>query len=181
MTVDEFRKSFFKWDGFCWGMMPRNYMSVPGSVFIYGFFDRATGECRYIGKTTRPVDRLSWYYQHVCRGGDTYILRWLRKRMEENRLPILEILEVASSSTWRAQEKWWIDTLINEGHRLTNLNEGGGSIHVLSGESRKKLSESIKGKPWKKDRRGSGEKRYVSPETRERLSAALKGKPRPKV
>ena len=76
---------------------------------IYGLFDpRNPIElefCRYIGKTTKPGQRLRQHISDARSGGDRYIRRWIRTVLQENLRPVLEVLEEVSDDEWQQKEK----------------------------------------------------------------------------
>jgi hypothetical protein len=129
-------------------------------TFIYTLTDTRTNEVRYIGKTTKPESR---YRGHCTGRGETYCARWVRTLLVEGFLPIFRIVEAVPSDGAMAEFEW-IFLGRAEGWPLTNLTDGGEGVSgfKFSDESRKKLSESQRG-------------RITSEETKQKLSEAFKG------
>ena len=136
-----------------------------GNVFIYGLYDPRNGEIRYVGKTIRGLSRPRASHGNYC-------LNW-EKQLEslglKKEIRILEEWDgVSDRTSWlNERERFWIAHHRTAGAKLTNLTNGGeGACDDIPFETRKKMSESMKGKNVGKIR---------SEETRKKLSEAHKG------
>lgn len=115
-------------------------------IYIYALIDPRTNEVRYVGKSNNPKKR---YVRHIsCKDNGKYKNRWIKQLIKINLLPILNIIEECDESKWSEREQCWIKYYRELGCRLTNLTDGGeGSIgYIPTEETRKKLSDSLKGK-----------------------------------
>ena len=100
--------------------------------FIYGLVDPDDiGHIRYVGMAPRHANRP---YEHAAAARKertlvTYQIKWVRKLQAEGRDYLVTILEEVPCGTTRValgeRETHWILTLREQGHRLTNLNDGG--------------------------------------------------------
>lgn len=126
-------------------------------VYIYALADRE-GIIRYVGKSINPENR---YRAHINDKSKSYKSSWLKSIDYK---PEMFILDEVNEEDWEFWEIFWINLIKSFGHKLTNLTNGGHSIHFnmynrdiqekrkrslkgrsLSEEHRKKLSESRKG------------------------------------
>lgn len=65
---------------------------------------------------------------------------------------MLHLLEKCSDDQWAEREKYWIAEYRRSGHPICNLHPGGNSrspgfTQFFSDETRKKISETLKGRP----------------------------------
>jgi group I intron endonuclease len=148
-------------------------------VFIYILIDPESNQIRYVGKTTDIKRR---FRRHINERflHDSYKDRWLRKIVDSNSLPEIEIIDKVDSLNWAYWEKFYISYFKSIGCLLTNGTIGGdeppstkGRKHTI--ESKLKMSNSKKGKsiPWL----NNGEER--SEEHRKNLSKSCKGRKSP--
>lgn len=147
-------------------------MNIP--VFIYGLVDPKTNELRYVGKSVNPLVRLR---KHISERNvhDTYKDRWLRKLYDLNIKPELIIIDEVKHNQWQFWERFYINYFKSIGCSLTNTTIGGDEPPSTKGrkhtdETRKKMSESKKGKPipWLNKKR--------TKEHQNNLTKALKGR-----
>lgn len=136
---------------------------------IYTLSDpRAPEAIRYVGKTCRKPEYRLKGHLHYARGpANTKLTCWIRSLLKDNVLPAIGIIDVGSpEEDWAEAERKWIAHYRTLGHRLVNGTDGGegGLGHIVSAETRDKISMSNKG-------------RFPSAETRLKQSEAKKGKP----
>lgn len=121
------------------------------TVYIYGLWDPRDISLRYIGKTIRPKARLHRHLVDYDRGKITHCSTWVKGLLNDGLEPLMEILEECTEETWREAERGWIADGRNIGLRLTNMVDGGlgGAVRgrKLSIDQRKKMSESLMGRP----------------------------------
>ena len=124
-------------------------------TFIYILKNPDTQEIRYVGKTINVKRR---YYQHtnlkIQQKAKTHVSNWLLSLLENNKKPIIEIVEEIDIN-WEEREIYWISFYKQQGYKLCNIAEGGKGClgYIPSEEHRKKQSISMKGKNnWMKGR-----------------------------
>lgn len=140
--------------------------ALDTKCFIYGARDNDSLEYRYIGLSSTGLTRLKRHVHILSKPTHpeyaSYKYNWMRSCGNLT----FDIIEYAEDRTLlNSMERQWIKAYKDAGHHLTNLTDGGEGMfgHKFSDETKKKMSESAKG-------------RIVSEETRARLSAAHKGK-----
>lgn len=149
------------------------------TVFIYVLIDPKSNQIRYVGKTTNIKRRLR---RHIGERflHDSHKDRWIRKIVDSNVLPEIEIIDEVDKSNWGYWEKFYISYFKSIGCLLTNGTIGGdeppstkGRKHTV--ESRLKMSNTKKGKPipWL----NNGSER--TEEHRQNLSKSCKGRQSP--
>lgn len=122
-------------------------------VQIYYLCDPRDDIPRYVGKAEVSLaDRLSCHISESKQPARQHWhkSRWFRKLEREGIKPEIRLIElVPPEATWQDRERYWIKTYREMGYPLTNLTDGGeGTINrVYSEETRRKISESRKGKP----------------------------------
>jgi hypothetical protein len=123
-------------------------LSANDTVYIYGLYDQREPEhIRYVGKTNRLKRRMVEHVHHSI-NNKTYKDKWIKKLIADGQNPMMIILEQTNYLNWSGKEKEWIKTLKIDGHRLTNLTDGGeGNNYVRSEELKKKLSDFRKKNP----------------------------------
>lgn len=112
-------------------------------VFIYGLFDpRNPSELRYIGKTNRSLSTRLIEHISQSKSSRGYSTNWVKSLLSVNILPEIKLLEESNENDWEEREKFHIAFYKNNGHRLTNSEEGGLSHKVFrsgkNGEKRLK-------------------------------------------
>lgn len=118
-----------------------------GRVYFYALRDPITNECRYIGKTVRPVTR---YRRHIVEAEtkkrDHHCARWIRIVLGNGLFPQMEILEtLVSEDGWEEREKFWISYYRSTGANLTNIMDGGQGAQNPSQEWRENVRQRMKG------------------------------------
>lgn len=114
---------------------------------IYGLADQ--GVIRYVGQTKHPRRR---YKAHInrCKDFEYHSCRWIRTVLAQGREPEMVVLEDnVASEDLDAREAFWITQFDN----LTNHH--GGGHHVVSDETRAKLSAAAK-RQWAEGRGHGG-------------------------
>jgi len=123
------------------------------TTYIYGVRDLETGEFVYTGKSNEPSGRFMVHMRH----SDNSDLRELvgEKGADNFGLETLETVGYEVPRDWIKRERFWIAKLRKEGHPLCNKNAGGGGVTDHTAESKRKNSESNKGRiPWHKGKTG---------------------------
>lgn len=126
------------------------------TVYIYTLSDPRTHEIRYVGKTVNIEKR---YREHLNEyKSRTYKEQWIHGMKKIGMKPILEVLDIVNDEDWCYWEKWWICMLKTWGIRLTNIGIGGEG-GTMTEETKKKLSEALKGKQSRLGSKWSEEQR----------------------
>ncbi len=131
-------------------------------TYIYSLSDPINGDVRYIGKSNNIKKR---YFGHTrVDQQDTHKYRWIKKLKEQNRAPIIDIIDEVPKNDWCFWEKYWISQFKAWGFKLTNSNEGGSGGETFNKEeTSRKLSIVAKG-------------RIMSEAHKLKISSAHKGK-----
>jgi group I intron endonuclease len=150
-------------------------------TYIYCLKDSIDNKIKYIGKSDNPNDRLK---NHIKKHKYTKSFKnnWIKKLIEKNFKPILEIIEVVPFSEWSFWEKYWISQFKYWGFILYNLTDGGdgGNFGYLVN---KKISDKLKNRKFShetlKKMSVSAKKRKISEEGRKSLSIHRTGQKNP--
>ncbi len=108
---------------------------------IYGLIDPATNEIRYVGYTSKDVNRR--LFEHIDESKHkvtSHKHKWIAKLIKSGSKPEIKILETVNDENWQDREKYWIDKL---GYRLTNSTEGGEGLLNPSLDVRNRISEKV--------------------------------------
>ena len=111
--------------------------------YIYALYE-VENEYRYIGKALKPEKR---FKNHISRSKlkKTYKDNWIQSVILRGDKIHLTILEETCELTWSNKEKYWIKKLKNEGHKLTNHNNGGlGGGPIIYEKPFKEIKEWVK-------------------------------------
>ncbi len=157
------------------------------SAVIYALVDPRISDkvkrVRYIGKSRSISHRLSEHRYQAKKGTNTYLYHWFNKLLKEGVEPVLVVLRHVKKS-WSANwEKAYIQTYTTWGAKLVNLTDGGDGTfgHVMSEETKAKISEANKGRKFteeQRERMGAPKKgRKFSVEHKANLSVAGTGRP----
>lgn len=94
------------------------------TTFIYTLSDPDSLKIRYVGKSNNPKKRL---YDHLksYHLTTTHKNNWIKSIVENNKIPILNIIDEVPVDNWQFWEIYWISKLKNEGNNLTNISGGG--------------------------------------------------------
>lgn len=117
--------------------------------YIYKLTDPITHEIRYIGQTDnikrRYNDHISSSINKNSSSYNTYKCCWIRKVINNNLFPIIEIIEECDTlEISNIREKYYINKLTMDGYKLTNSYVS--DVTEFSIETKKKMSNSRKGK-----------------------------------
>jgi len=112
--------------------------------FIYALIDPRTGMIRYIGKTSRGIDRVQEHWKRKQeRDRNDHCHAWIRSLLREKQIPDFEVLEYTVDFV--CAEVFWIGYFRMVGADLTNMTEGGeGARQTL--ETRLKISKTMAGR-----------------------------------
>lgn len=117
--------------------------------YIYALLDPTTNQIKYIGQTNnierRFNDHLSSSLNEKSDSYNTYKARWIRKLLSNNIKPIIQIVEECENlEQSNLKERFHIEKLTNEGHKLTNSYVS--DVTEFSLETKEKMSNAKKGK-----------------------------------
>lgn len=133
-------------------------------VKIYVLKHPDTLEVRYVGKTVRSLSRRLGNHIANAKGNkhNKHLSNWVINILNNNKRPIIELLEECDYSVWQEREQYWISQFPN----LINLTKGGdGCLGFIQDESTKeKLRVAMTG-------------RKHTEEFKQNMSLRLKGKP----
>ncbi len=111
---------------------------------IYMLKHPDTLEIRYIGKTTQTLKkRLSGHITKSKYNRTTYVSKWIYSLLQQNKKPIIELLELCEN--WIEREQYYIANYPN----LCNHSIGGDGGQLgnkLTKEHKLKISKALKGK-----------------------------------
>src|SRR3990167_912082 len=146
----------------------------PG--IIYGLVDGESLELRYVGQTTRPLEKRFAGHKYNASRGHTHLDNWINS----THINVI-ILERAPANLDEAEIRW-IREMQKQGARLLNLTEGGAGGKP-SLETRAKMRSAQLGKirgPCSIEPREkisvAQKGRSVSSDCRAKISVALKGR-----
>jgi hypothetical protein len=145
-------------------------------VYIYALAEPGNGRVRYIGKSIRPLERLS---NHRNDKSTCHRTNWIRLLASRGHNPVMGILDrLHPSQNWQAAERAWIKYGREAGWDLINETDGGDGVLNLSPEAKQKLSARFKGKPLSPEhaKKCGHPGRKASPETKAKMSKAHKGR-----
>ncbi len=128
-------------------------------TFIYALKDPASLEVRYIGKANNPKSRYSRHINDAKNKPKCHRLCWIKGLLDNNKAPILEILEECDELIWGERENFWISKFDN----LTNMIDGGKFCPMSNPEIVERMKKTKKENPQK-----------CSEETRKKLSIHTK-------
>ncbi len=108
--------------------MSDRYNLGPESKWsIYALCCPDSGEVRYVGWTTKPLDkRLRGHINEACSTKRmSHRIKWLRRLHKEGKKPLIELIEEGMGPDWEDREKFWIAHQREAGAGLVNATEGG--------------------------------------------------------
>lgn len=146
---------------------------------VYTLLDKATGEIRYVGKTSCGLLKRMKRHIRDSRTATDYRSRWIRSLNGE--IEVCELQSFFSNEDALAAEVYWISFLRTAGCRLTNTTDGGTGLVGLrfSEIHRARISASLAGKMFSPSHKQSLSKSQLkrqpaSEETRKKMSSARK-------
>lgn len=148
-------------------------------VYIYGLCDPRTNECRYIGKSERPAERLT---NHMNEKSNCHRSHWLQSLRRQGLKPEMVIFERIEGEgwPWQCSERFWIAYGRAQGWPLTNNTEGGDGVSGLPIETRQRIAATWIGRKHRPESieklRAASTGRKDRPETLERKRAAALGR-----
>lgn len=114
--------------------------------FIYTLSCPVSGLVRYVGQTNNLKKR---YYKHLYRSKNNpkyHSQCWINGLMEKGLKPLMEVISICDIKEVDFEERFYISIIKSWGFDLTNLDLGGSFQKTRSSETKKKVSESLKGK-----------------------------------
>lgn len=107
--------------------------------YIYALSNPLKSGYRYVGKTVNPEKRMASHISESAKK-DTHKNRWIKSVLSFGVVPVMIILESFcddNQDMWQSREVFWISKLKIDGHKLTNLKDGGagGSSIALKSKS----------------------------------------------
>lgn len=169
-------------------------------VIIYTLSCPITNEIKYIGKTSKDINVR--FKEHLTESKSKKRINkrtnWIKSLLNNNLLPIPEILDIVNDIEWEFWERHYISLYKSWGFKLTNMTDGGdgqsvgysplketrelmsvnrkGENNSFYGkkhneETKKKISESKKGKTaWNKGIPGEKKSEHIKQILSEKLS-----------
>lgn len=111
---------------------------------IYCLKDPISLEIRYVGVTVNSLNaRLSQHLWESKNRKGTHKINWITNLKKDNKIPIIELIEICNESNWEEKEKYWISYFLN----LTNTREGGTGLIIDRKYSSIERSSRAKFKP----------------------------------
>jgi len=126
-------------------------------TFIYTLSD-TNNNIKYVGKSDYPNVR---FKKHLIESkkNNTHKEKWINSLLQNNKLPILEIIDEVPNSEWEFWETFWIAQLKIWGFKLTNGTIGGEGSNGFQGRKHNKSTiEKLRNAGYKSTNKGlSGE------------------------
>jgi len=113
---------------------------------IYCLIDPITNEIRYIGQTLQTLQKRLIKHHSDCERLNTHVNYWLRSLKNNGQRAIIQLIEECSIETIDELEIDYIKKYKENGHRLTNISEGGQKNRIISDETKAKIAKSLTGK-----------------------------------
>ena len=125
-----------------------NYTNNMKTTFIYTL-SYPEGNIRYVGKSDEPQQRLKNHIYEARRNKwKSYKNNWIRELLTRDNRPIMQIIEEVDIDQWQKKEIYYINHYRSLGFDLVNTAPGGqgGGVEYHSEESKRKISDALKGK-----------------------------------
>lgn len=96
-------------------------------TYIYSLSCPLDGTVKYIGKANSPKDRFRKHKNLADKNNGDNILKnkWIKQLLDQNLLPILNVIEEVDISEWKVKEKFYIKLYKDNGVELFNICGGG--------------------------------------------------------
>jgi hypothetical protein len=111
---------------------------------IYSLTDEF-GVVRYVGKTSKSLNRRLIQHKSEARNKNTHKCRWISSMLNNGLVPKISMIGEYDDSIIGGMEKFWINYFRMNGNRLTNCTDGGEGVSAPSAETRLKMSNARKG------------------------------------
>lgn len=149
------------------------------TIKIYVLRDPNTLEIRYVGMTSKTLkQRLREHLDNALyTKHNLHLCNWILKFYNNDKLPIIELIEECAKENWQEREQYWITQFNN----LLNSTEGGeGSFGFKHNKiTLKLLREQKLGSKQSEETRSRRSKslkgRIITKEHREKIGKANKG------
>jgi hypothetical protein len=121
-------------------------------VKIYTLSCPDTKEIRYVGKTIKTLKARLQHHISTSKKRKNYNANWIKSITNNNKEPVIELVEECDLNEWEFWEKYWISQFKNWGFKLTNYTNGGQGPHgrITKKETKEKISKALKGRIFSK-------------------------------
>jgi len=120
-------------------------LKLADNFFVYGLIDPRNGALRYVGSSTRGMDRPRDHWKRKQdRERHDHCHAWVRSLLREGLVPVVEVLE--TTRHLNEAEPFWIAYFRMIGADLTNMTDGGEGAQQTA-EVRAKISKTMTGRP----------------------------------
>jgi len=148
---------------------------------VYALIDPRSDQMRYIGKALDVEQRdRNHFKQRKC--GRSAKDEWLRELHARGLRADMIVLEECTPGESADREKYWIARARWRGMPLLNMKHGGQGRLSTSVETRKRISDAVKGKghgpEWRAAHAAALRGRKASPETKAKMGRAQMGNQR---
>lgn len=135
---------------------------------IYMLIDPRDEEIRYIGWTSRTLERRLYEHVHIVSHGRLK-KEWVRQLLQCGLEPRIQVIQQVPAQSWAAAKIYWIGFFRKMGCPLTNMSNGGdGNLGCLvSEETRAKMRAA-----WTENRKKSVPRRPHTEASKEKLRQA---------
>jgi hypothetical protein len=147
-------------------------------AFIYALRDPDTGSVRYIGKSIRPLERLT---NHMNERKRCHRTNWLQSLKARGLRPVMEIIEqVPDGVSWQERERHHIAAALAASENLVNGTSGGDGVVDLQPEAKARMATAWVGRKHSaatKQKISAYRKTWkASAQTRARMKASQTGR-----
>lgn len=120
---------------------------------VYALVDPRTEHIRYVGLSTRGLERPQEHFKKPLKNDHSHRANWLRGLLLAGLKPTIKVIEYCGSETYLSEsEEGWISLLKQMGCPLTN-HKSGGFNGKPSEETKIKMSLAQKGRTFSLDTR----------------------------
>ena len=145
--------------------MADSKFKLPASV--YALVDPRTGLARYIGCTTKQLERRLRVHvsEAKCSKNNYRRLKWIRSLVKDGHEPKIVLVEsVDDVAVLFDRERFWIAHYKNIGVDLVNSTDGGEGVLNLSADARRKIGDATRNVSFAERQRRSERVRARPPE-----------------